>query len=154
MNEMGTRPAPAPCNEPVPPALRPRPTASVRSIRLRAEPVSRTKDKGRDPLRRTETKIIPLRHSKGKVAVLATVAGGAQHAASANSPTVKIFMEPPNPSVMRVQCIKRRGSSPGEAGLGKTRRTVESPSSASTLVAQAPCLPRCHSWQRRRAALA
>jgi hypothetical protein len=34
------------------------------------------------------------------------------------------------------------------------RQHGRKPRSAPALVAQAPCLPRCHSWPRRRAALA
>src|ERR1017187_3733999 len=70
MNATGMRPAPAPCNEPAPLAFRPRVVASVRSIRFRVDPVSRTKDNGFDPLRRAGMKIIPLRHSKANVDVL------------------------------------------------------------------------------------
>jgi len=57
-----------------------------------------------------------------------------------------------------------RGLKPAPQGLAPVFITVggpqahadtfENPRSASALVAQAPCLPRCHSWQRRRAALA
>src|ERR1035441_1604025 len=70
MNSMGMRPAPAPCKEPVPFAFRPRSDANTRSITILVDPESRTKEKGFDPLMRTGTKIIPLRHSKAKVDAL------------------------------------------------------------------------------------
>src|SRR3974390_1484532 len=66
-NSMGIRPAPAPCNEPVPLALRPSSLARVRSTNMRVEPLSKTNDNGPDPFSRTGTEIIPCRSSKANV---------------------------------------------------------------------------------------
>src|SRR5580704_1657289 len=67
MNSMGTRPAPAPCKELDPLVFRPRDVARAQSTIVLVEPVSRTKESGRDPLRRVGTKIIPLFQRKANV---------------------------------------------------------------------------------------
>src|ERR1700686_5037641 len=104
MNSMGMRPAPAPCKEPDPLAFRPRDVARARSTIVLVEPVSRTKDSARDPLRLTGTKTILLRQSKPKVDSLlpaakvtlafssdacAHNAPGTVESAIANSPSLK-----------------------------------------------------------------
>src|ERR1019366_3670319 len=119
MNATGMRPAPAPCNEPAPLAFRPRVVASVRSIRFRVDPVSRTKDNGFDPLRRAGMKIIPLRHSKAnvdvlpgpaKLAVPAESDGCARHAAGNVASAISV-----TPSLATVRISKLRIETPKAA---------------------------------------